>query len=288
MMWALLVPVAVAAPEPVERVEVGDQIRVGRTLRIDADEQAEDAISIGGDVVVDGEVTGRAISIGGEIRTDGDGVIVGDAIAVGGRIRSVEVLGDKITIAGPVLFAEPEPSAEDEYIGTVYEGFDFEALRSLYQHVIWLLVVSSASVLVSGLFPAHVRRVSEHVEAHPIRTAAIGLFTGGFVVLFSAMFTTLTLGLGLPISVLLLGALGVAWLLGVVALSQAIGSRIDLGRTTRTQWVAVLFGILTMGLLTFVPVLGTVVFLAASSIGVGAVMSAWFGGALPTTEVTQL
>ena len=78
-----------------------------------------------------------------------------------------------------------------------------------------------------------------------------------------------------------------AWLFGVVALAHAIGARVDLGRTARTQWIAVLFGIVTIGLLTFIPVVGTVVFVIASSLGLGAVVSAWFGAPLPAEPLTR-
>lgn len=261
MISVLFATGAFAQPESVERTDVGTQYVIGRTLHIEADERAKDAISIGGDVVIEGEVTGNAIAIGGRVLSEGGGSIDGNRISLLG-----EGARTTLPVATPAL----------------------DLFRSIYQHVVWLLVVASAAVLVSGLFPTHVRRVAEYVESRPLRTAVIGLFTSGFVMLFSALFTTLTLGLGLPISVLLMGALGVAWLLGVVALSHAIGSRIELGRTVRTQWIAVLVGIVTMGLLTFVPVLGSLVFAVASVLGVGAAVSTWFGGSLATTEVTQL
>ncbi|MEO0601219.1 MAG: hypothetical protein AAF211_07270, partial [Myxococcota bacterium] len=124
------------------------------------------------------------------------------------------------------------------------------------------------------------------VESQPLRTGLVGLFAGGFVLLFSGMFATLTLGLGLPISVVLVAVLAAAWLLGIVSLAHAIGSRLELGQTAATQWVAVLIGVVAMGILTIIPVFGTLVFVAASSVGLGAVVNTWFG--VPLASETPL
>lgn len=256
-----------------EPADVGSRWAFGQDVVIASDERARDVVVLGGDVDVEGEVTGSAVVIGGDIRVRPEGRIVKDAVAVGGRVEGTNVEGSKVKVGGPGTLT---PQSEV-----------LDVARSIYHQVVWLLVVASAAVLVSGIFPNQVRRVAEHVEVQPLRTAAIGLFTGGFVVLFSGLFATLTLFFGLPISLVLLAALVAAWLFGIVALAHAIGARVDLGRTARTQWISVLFGVVSLGLLTIIPVLGTVVFVVASSLGLGAVVSTWFGAPSPDPLTTR-
>jgi len=268
--WVLCLAAA-AADEP---VDVGTRWAFGQDVHVAADERARDVVVVGGDIEIDGEVSGNALAIGGYIRIEESGRVAGDTVVVGGRVSGA-VEGHRVTV-DPGVNGTLTPSSKP---------LDFA--RSLYQQVVWLLVVASAAVIVSGIFPNQVRRVARHVEAQPLRTAAIGLVVGGFVVLFSGMFTMLTLGFGLPISVVLVAALLAAWLLGIVALAHALGTRVDLGRTARTQWVAVLFGIVSIGVLTLVPVVGTVVLVVASSLSVGAVVTAWFAPAVDAAPVTR-
>ncbi len=271
MIWCLLAVAGATEPEP---TFVGSRWEVGANVVVGADERARDVVVVGGDVEVEGEVLGNVIAVGGDIRLQGEGRVIGDTVVVGGRVRGTNVEGNKVAVGSE---SDVSPSAQP-----------LELARSIYHQVVWLLVVASAAVLVTGVFPNHVRRVAEHVEHQPVRTAAIGLFSGGFVILFSSLFATLTLGLGLPISVVLVAALGAAWLLGIVALAHAIGARMELGRTASTQWIAVLVGIVTLGALTIVPVLGTAVFVVASSLGLGAVINTWFGAPIPSeTPLTR-
>ncbi|MEN0068184.1 MAG: hypothetical protein AAGA48_39040 [Myxococcota bacterium] len=260
MLW-MIAAASAAEPEP---TYVGTRWEVGRDVTVQADERAKDVIVVGGDIEVRGVVEGDAIAIGGNVRT-ADAGSVGNAVVIGGSARGANIVGNRVTVDDPIGAVNPEPQP-------------LVVARSIYQQVVWLLVVASAAVLVSGVFPTQVRRVAEALESNPLRSGAVGLFTGGFVVLFSMMFAALTIGFGAPISLLLLGVLGVAWLLGIVGLSHAIGSRVDLGQTARSQWVAVLFGIVMMGMLTIVPVLGSVVLVVASSLAIGAAVLSWFSG----------
>ncbi|MEM6929648.1 MAG: hypothetical protein AAF602_22095, partial [Myxococcota bacterium] len=256
MIWCLLAVASAAEPE---REFVGSKWEFGRNVVVAADEQARDVVVVGGDVEVEGEVLGNVIAVGGSIQLEGEGRVVGDTVVIGGRVRGTNVEGDKVSVAPTT---DLTPSSEP-----------LELARTVYRQLVWLLVVASAAVLVSGIFPGQVRRVAEHVESQPLRTGLVGLFSGGFVLLFSGMFATLTFGLGLPISVVLVAVLAAAWLLGIVSLAHAIGSRMELGQTAATQWVAVLIGVVAMGILTIIPVFGTLVFVAASALGLGAVMN---------------
>jgi len=92
-----------------QKVRIGTLIRFSGSGHVDADEEAEQVIVIGGPAIVDGSVQDEVTAIGGEVKINGR--VGGDVISVGGDVRlgpKAEVEGDVTSVGGSV---EREPGA---------------------------------------------------------------------------------------------------------------------------------------------------------------------------------
>ncbi|MBX2801210.1 MAG: polymer-forming cytoskeletal protein [Myxococcales bacterium] len=255
---------------------------LGEPITVAAEERVDEVVAFGGDVVVSGHVVGDAVSFGGNVHVAEGGRVEGDAVSFGGSVTVDEggrLLGNRVAMGGPNTGMEVL-SALDQHnaAGSVPIAFDAtHVLQQMYRRLVLLLSVAGAGVLVVGLFPTRVSAVAQDLEVRPLRAAVVGMLTSGFVVLFSALFAVITLGLGLPVSALMMGLLGLAWLLGFVGLCQAVGDRLPLERRPHGRWLAFLVGVVLVTFFGSLPWIGWFVVMASSIIGVGAAISTRFG-----------
>jgi hypothetical protein len=258
-----------------ERVGYGGDVLVG------PDETTGDVVSFGGDLRVEGHVTGDATAFGGDIIVGEDGRIDGDAVSLGGLIRvreGGELSGDRVAMDLPGLPVE-SGGGDGGALGAVASVSNVESLAAtLYNRLVMFLSFAGAGVLVVGLFPARIGRIAEALEDRPVRAAFVGTFTFGFIALFSLLFTVVTLGLGSPLSLILVGLLGLAWLLGFVGLCQTIGDKLPFEHKPHGRWVAFLVGSLMLSCVGSLPVVGWLAVMAASVAAIGAATMTRFGG----------
>ena len=95
--------------ESAKRVRIGTLVRFAGSARVDADEEAEQVVVIGGPATVDGAVQDEVTAIGGRVTVNGR--VGGDVISVGGSVHlgpKAEVEGDVTSVGGTV---EREPGA---------------------------------------------------------------------------------------------------------------------------------------------------------------------------------
>ena len=91
-------------------VRIGTLVRFAGSARVDADEEAEQVVVIGGPATVDGSVQQEVTAIGGRVTVNGR--VGGDVISVGGSVHlgpKAEVDGDVTSVGGSV---EREPGAK--------------------------------------------------------------------------------------------------------------------------------------------------------------------------------
>ncbi|MEQ1567628.1 MAG: hypothetical protein ABMA64_18440 [Myxococcota bacterium] len=258
------------------------RVGFGQPVRVDVGESVDEVVSFGHPVDVFGHVRGDAVSFGGDVRVGGTGSIDGDAVSFGGRV-AVEpggvVAGNRVAMASsePVSVAlapDENPAAANLHLST----HPRQLLSAVYHRLVWMLSVAGAGVLVVGLFPQRVSRVARDLEARPIRSAVVGALATGFLVSFAALFAVVTLGLGSPVSLILLLVLGVAWLLGFVGLCQAVGDRLPIQERPHGRWIALLVGVLLISFASSLPWIGWLVVFGTSMVGIGAALSTRFGG----------
>lgn len=272
-----------ADPAPADPAS-NQRVGFGEPVRVDVDEDVDEVVSFGHDVDVLGHVQGDAVSFGGDVRVGRTGQVGGDAVSFGGRVQvedGGQVEGNRVAMDSPVGMpsVKLDPTeAEAPAAGSLHLTADAGSLlTSLYHRIVWMLSVAGASVLLVGIFPHRVSRVARDLEARPVRSAIVGTLATGFLVLFAVLFAVVTLGLGSPLSLLLLGLLGVAWLLGFVGLAQAVGDRLPVKERPHGRWIALLVGVLLISFLGSLPWVGWMVVLGASLLGIGASLSTRFG-----------
>ncbi len=255
----------------------------GEAVRVEVGEEVDEIVSFGDDVEIAGHVLGDAVSFGGNVVVHRTGLVGGDAVSFGGRVLVEDggaIEGDRVAMSMPPTPVSPiEPTAPIGVGSLAPTSSGPELLHGLYRKLVWLMSVAGAGVLVVGLFPQRVSRVAKDLGHRPVRAAVVGSLATGFLLLFSLLFTIVTLGLGLPVGLLLVGVLGIAWLFGFVGLCQAVGDRLPFEDRPHGRWLAFLVGVLLVTFLGSLPWVGWLVVGSASVLGIGSALSTRFGKA---------
>jgi MFS family permease len=146
-----------------------------------------------------------------------------------------------------------------------------------------LFTLGISGILVLYVAPERVRRVANSFSGKYLRLALFG-FLIGILALVVGISSALMIGT-FPVTILLIGILFVAGLMGLVALAYAIGRNL----LRRAGWqhgspiYALLLGLLIIVGLSWIPVLGALLFLFFTSLGLGAMILSHFGSGEPWT-----
>jgi hypothetical protein len=255
-------------------------VSFGRPAVVAEGQVVEEAVSFGDDVDVAGHVRGDAVSFGGNVILRSTGRIDGDAVSFGGDVQvdpAAAIDGDRVAMGMPA-FGTPTPPEGPTAAGSLFESTDaWSLLAALQRRLFALCVLGGTSVLVVALFPNRVDRVARALEERPVRAAAVGSLATGFLTVFGLLFAIVTLGLGLPITFLLYTMLGVAWLLGFVAVCQAIGDRLPIEQRPQGRWIVLLVAVALLASLGSLPWLGWLLLGGVSVLGIGASITSRFG-----------
>jgi hypothetical protein len=223
-----------------------DHVRFGESIRVREDERIDgDVVSIGGTVVVEGEVTGDAVAVGGRVEIADRAKVAGDVVSVGGDVSigdSAQVFGDAVSVWGGMDIASTAVvSGEQVQVGGLgfapKIGFPFgtgrhdtgHELWAFIRRAVWVLVLAGLGFLAFTLFPARMRRLSSTTE-----TRGLVAFLAGFagLILWLPAFILLCVTIiGIPVALLLIFLTPVAMLLGYIAVAEAAGRRLLRGRS---------------------------------------------------------
>ncbi len=238
----------------------------GGPLVIAVGQKADSAVGIGQDVHIRGHVLGDVTAIGANVRIFSTGSVDGDATAVGGVVRvddGGDVHGNRVMLARDDLTTGLRDSS--------WAGI----WASLIHRLVLFLSFAGAGILVVALFPDRVARVAKQLTERPVGSLASGTIGAGVLLLGSLLFAITVIGL--PVSVVLMGLFGLAWLLGFVGLCQAVGDRLPMESKVHGRWLAFVGGSTLVAFLGSLPVLGILVVGATSALGMGAAFSTRFG-----------
>ena len=185
-------PAPPAPPSPPPAVSSGSRVRFGGPVTVGKDEVAEEVVTIGGGVHIDGEVNRDVSAVGGSVRVNGR--VGGSVTAVGGSVHlgpHSEVMGDVRAVGGTVVRAPgavvhgslSDVSKLRPFGGTDIDIDDGHLLlaplvgRSL--HMFWslatLLLLLLAVTLVVLLGPNALEQVRARVAGEPWTTLGAGL-----------------------------------------------------------------------------------------------------------------
>ncbi|MFH1469359.1 MAG: hypothetical protein ABIO70_33550 [Pseudomonadota bacterium] len=241
-------------------------------VTIAPDQAVGEAVSFGGPVTVSGTVLGDAVSFGGDVIVTEEGHVHGDAVSFTGKVRvepGGRVDGDKVALGGAVQ----SPRASRGLAHLAAQGGAW--MHNMVRRTVLLLCLAGIGVLVLGLFPEKVRNVARGIERHPIRYGLAGLLLSGTGLVVSGLLA-ITL-VGIPLSGFVLLLLGLAWLLGFVALGQVVGDLLPVPAGARGRAGAFLVGVCLLGALSFVPYLGKLLIFASLFPCIGAAIGTRFG-----------
>lgn len=231
---------ATAGPDH-EAVAGADQAKGGRVVK--PGQTLEDAVALTGPVDVYGVVRGNAVAVGGDVRVHAGGQVSGDAVSFGGKVKvdpGGRVDGDRVSL-GPTRAA----------MATILPGWATHAASGLARRLAAFLSIAGAGVLIVGFWPRQVRTIAWAITDRPFWYSVAGaILTGGITVGATALLLTVV---GIPIALLLVGLLGVSWLIGVVAVCLAAGERLRPRRSRLRDWVTFLLGAVLLALVGLLP-----------------------------------
>jgi hypothetical protein len=236
---------------------------------VPAGETAGDIVVLDGAVRIAGRATGDVVSVSGPVRVTGR--VDGDLIAVSDRA----VLGPGARVGGDVRYGDERPvlAPGANVAGTIRNEDWAEATNGWgwVSAFAWWLAVSVSSLIVGvllvwlapGALRAAERAVREHLGASVGWGVAIAI---GVPLLAVAALVTLV---GIPFGVALLLAAIPVLLVAYATSAWTVGHRLLSSRSS-SPWVALLAGWAILRVLALIPVVGGIVGLAATVVGLGA------------------
>ncbi|MBI2874080.1 MAG: polymer-forming cytoskeletal protein [Firmicutes bacterium] len=304
LVWAALIlglTAVQAAPEPPgpapevpSSSEITDSIvQIGGDVEVPANLIVQDdVVAVGGDVHVSGTVHGDAVAVLGSVTIDGE--VRGNVTAVLGDVNlqdGARVDGEAVSVGGKIKRAETS-RIRGKTTQVPFSGVDLRGLKDLTPVSEWWLVRAgfkflgflgslALAFLIMAFFPLAVEKVSDRAGAYPARSALVGFLT--LLAMVPAALLLIVTIIGIPLIPVVILAVAAAKLLGWVGVSVFTGGRLagifrfDEGR----PWLNLLLGAAAIAVAQLVPVLGWLISLALTLIGIGAAVDTKFGTGQP-------
>jgi cytoskeletal protein CcmA (bactofilin family) len=258
---------ALGLATPAQAKASDDRVVIEGPVTIGPRDVAGDVVVAHGDVTVAGRLTGDLVVASGKVRVDGS--VHGDVVGIADRV----VLGPHARVGGDVQYADKKPVVPaGARVGGDVKRVNFgKATGGLGLAVgfgIWLAITISAfllGALLLWLFPRAAAAVYEVAESRVGAAVGFGLLAF-FAIPIVGLILLVTI-LGLPLGLLLLLALVPLYSLGYTASAWALGRRI-LG-PGRNRFLAFLAGLAILRVVAIVPVLGGLIWFAATVFGLG-------------------
>ena len=248
---------------------------VGRSVIVR--KQAKGVLAVGGDVTIEGRVSGDVATIGGNIIQKEEGYIGGDVIVFGGSYKPestaplresgketvmVGVLEDELRSFGqnPSQIFSPELSA----------GF---LIQRLLVALFWFIT----SIVLTTIAPGAVSRAVARINLNTLKVSALGsaalmilsaLIVVGIVLLPNYVGATLSL-MGILLLVL-------AYVFGRVALQVSVGKLFQkhlLSDNSRSETLAVLIGVVLWTTVLSLPYIWLLGLFAVFAVGIGLILT---------------
>jgi hypothetical protein len=202
-------------------------------------------------------------------------------VLAAGSLVATAFLADRFNLVFPfpAYFRSGQIQAEHPIPG---------ALGNLIAAVSALFTLGISGILVLYIAPKHIRRVADSFPGNVLRLTLSGILVG-LLVLAVGISSALMIGT-FPITILLTGSLFVVTLVGLVSLAYSIGRSL----LRRAGWQygspvsALLLGSLMLVTLSWIPLLGAILFMIFASLGLGATILSHFGSGEPWTLTSLL
>lgn len=251
-------------------------IAVAKTVIVK--QSAKDVFVFGGDVVVEGNVSGDVGVIGGTITQKEGAFIGGDVIVIGGAYKSdgqqpLRTAGKETIVFGILEDELRELGRNPESILSPSLTPAFFAQRIL-SALFWFIVTLGFATIAPGA----VSRAVARTKLSTSKIAGLGL-AGliGSVLLVSTASTALPEYLSVIVWLMVVGLLMLAYLFGRVTLQLSIGKYVQkhlFSGFRSNETVAILLGVIVWTVLLSLPYIWIFAVLAVFAAGVGLVLTA--------------
>ena len=251
-----------------------DQVSVGQPIHIEAGKSTGDAVCIGCSIMIEGEVEGDAVAVGGRIEVRSGGTVGGNVVSVGRRVDVASggtVEGDAVAVGGRV-FIEEGGTVEGQrssvgwgssWFGGPTSGMvpiDFSgSFSDLFWSILRTLLLMLVAAIVILFLRGPVERTSRRLIDEPWRAIFAGLLTQllFFPVLVLATVILAVSIIGIPLLVLVpvaILAFFLAMIVGFVAVAQALGrwGRDRFGWHLSEPFLTVLVGVALIQVITII------------------------------------
>ena len=241
-------------------------------------QRAKGVLAIGGDIIVEGSVSGDVATIGGSITQAEGAYIGGDVIAFGGAYKPqsqtpLREAGKETVMFG--MFEEQlrELGQNPSEIFSPSLSWSFLAQRVL-SALFWFIV----SLGLTTLAPGAVSRSIARLQLSTLKVSGIGMLAFvltliGVIGIAEVLPNYLSVSIGLMAFVLLM----LAFVFGRVTLQLSIGKVIQrrlLPDGNRSETITILFGVAFWTTVLSIPYLWTLGVIALFAVGLGLVLTA--------------
>lgn len=257
LLFSALALPALAAAQPRDRVAFGHDVRVG------PGEVVRDAVSFGGDTIVEGEVLGDAVSFGGDVELRGEGAVRGDVVGFGGRV-------ERSGHASPAAHPSHHPRHHDR--GPLERFWDWlgDLGHSAVSHVLLFLL----GLILMGVARERLGAMQVTIVRDSLKTGATGLFA--YVVAGLALVVLAISIVGIPAAVVLGLGLPLATYVGLAAAATVIGAALPVTQLRDRPVLQLGAGVGVLFLASLVPMVGGLLVAIAACVGFGALVRTRF------------
>ena len=258
-----------------------ERVLVGQSLRIEADEEVDEAVVVGGSLTVAGVVHDDAVAVGGSVTLEPGALVEGNAVAVGGKVDvqpGATLQGDRVGIGGPIgsVISKFALGSMDE--GKFGAVMVFLVVLGKMMRVAVLLVMG---ILILTFMPDRYARVREYLTKRPGKSALTGMIMFLATVPLCILFGVTVIGI--PLIPFLVLALLAFMVVGLTAFLTWLGDRIPIFKGRKSPVGALAIGAVLFLIVSLIPMVGTVVLMGVSFVAAGAAFMTRFG-APPKTE----
>lgn len=248
----------------------------GKTVIIK--KQAKGVLSFGGDVIIEGTVSGDVATVGGSVTQKEGAFIGGDVIVFGGTYRSEAAnpkrTEGKETIVFGIFEEEFRKMAQDPtqiFSPTLSVSFFVSRILSI---LFWFIV----SLGFTTIAPGAVSRAVARFQLSTLKVFALGFFA--FVLTLIASIGSLSVlpnYLSAVIYIMIFVLLLLAYIFGRVALQVSLGKFLQktlFGDKYHSETLTIFIGVAAWTILLSIPYLWTFGIFAVFAVGVGLILTA--------------
>lgn len=251
----------------------------GKTVIVKS--RAKGVLAIGGDVVVEGNVSGDVGAIGGSVIQKEGSYIGGDVFIIGGKYLPETATPLREDGRETVMYAGYEEELRDLSQNPASLFSPHFSLAFLAQRILSVLFWFVVSLGLATIAPGAVSRAVARFQLSTVKVVAIGAAaflaaTIGVVGSLSVLPNYLSAIFGLMAFTLLM----LAYVFGRAVLNVSVGKLLQkyiLGDQSSSEALAILFGVLGWTLVLSVPYVWTLALFALFSAGIGLVLTARSG-----------